>query len=165
MLTEDPRIYRMHVWMRGIPNDLNFIVEQVDAVRVRSLVLREDPELADRAFVCFRCKDGMRVALGIDDIEMVNYLWEIGIGDQGFRLQSDETATVEIYFRDREQPYAARIDSEPDEDILADLFADLESIRFLEQPFLSFEDEDGEMVDFHAGLVVMVTATPGLVEF
>ena len=106
MITSDlnPLNYRMHILMNGISDALNF---QIDQSIAEHLQLALKANNATARFFCFSCKDGTRIALSIEDIRLVHYLWETG---SYIDNKSESEAKVELQFRDRSEPYSAYVE-------------------------------------------------------
>ena len=148
MLDEFSLHFRLHVLLAGIEDGQNFLVAREDGDRLQDILMRTDDS---KQFFCFTCTDGTAVALNIDCIDLVNFLWESGT----YHIVGEEPDPgIQIHFRGRVEPD----NSVPADDTEMDmLFADLDEMQRGDRLFLSFRDEDGEIITLRADHATMIT--------
>lgn len=141
--------------VRGYKEDLLFEVRRGTSERLRMVL--GDREWKKPGFFHFDTVDGRTVAINLELVQAVRYLWEVT------ELPPDETrhdGLVLIHFRDSEEPLSAYTHS-PEQ--LFDAFRALEDVPNGEG-FPSFEDEDGEILQINAHEVVWIVAPTHLVD-
>ena len=155
LIMEDPVRYILHVQMRGIPDALQFPIDRQTGERLQTALDHHSQQPTSLRFFWFTSVDEIEVALSINDIEYVNFLWETGISFTMPLLgEMDDELTIGIFFRDRAKPLLRKA---PDHEEIETIF------HIIQEPlndsyFLSFTDEDDEMVTFNPQHVVMITS-------
>lgn len=159
MFIVDPWNYHLFILIHGIEDGFNFAVERQVGERLQGVLSAEDEDGSILPFFCFECNDSRRIALSVDAIDAVNYLF-----DPAIRLPLERTGAPDgdedvhdltLYFRNRAKPLQC-VTEEREE--LDGLFEVLATDPFVVQRFLSFTDEDGEMMTFNARNLVLFIA-------
>ncbi|MEW5957188.1 MAG: hypothetical protein AB1801_05670, partial [Chloroflexota bacterium] len=129
------KYYFLEFLLPGYPEPLRYEIDPADGERLQQ-VLELPPDQLD-FFFSFTTKDEQHVIVSVQDIQMVNFLWESSayIARQRWR-----TPHLKICFRGQPKPY---------EDFLGDA-SWLQSVYKTEtfgeddEPFLSFLNVDGD---------------------
>ncbi len=156
MLIVDPWNYRLLFLIRGIVDGFSFQIERQVGERLQHVVSEEEQDDDIRAFFRFESKDGQQIAVSIEDIETINYLFESGVPltpeSSIMAEEADDLYDVMLYFRNRVEPIQCVVEGREE---LDNVFVELETEPFMLTKFLSFTDEDGEMVMFNTQHLVL----------
>lgn len=160
MFMVDPWHYSLYMLISGISEQFDFDIERQVGERLQRVLMAEDEEEQILPFFCFECYDGQRVAVSIDAIEVVNYLFDRSIrpSPQPKMVMADEDEEVleiTLYFHQRVEPFQRMTEDSEQIDII---FEALATDPFVVHKFLSFTDEDGERVTFNAHHLVLLIA-------
>jgi hypothetical protein len=163
MNMEQPAMkYSLRFLINGISDFLVYRVKKEDSERLRSILAQPESKICNSPFFVFSTEDGLSVALSVPDIHIANFLWDPVRFPYRQSREEPEGAPVKIHFRGRPQPFQTGA-AEPQE--LGRLFFYLDTIDLREEPFLYFDDEDGETVALHSNQVVLLTAPSQFVEY
>jgi hypothetical protein len=114
-------------------------------------------------YFCFETIDSGHVALSISDIQLVNFLFDIGYTEKEDEEEDEIMDEVgKIYFRGKKEPFVTGF-GEPLEALT--LFATLEVGDFDNEPFFSFVDIDGEQVTLRIEEIVVLELPESLVSY
>jgi len=114
-------------------------------------------------YFCFETIDGGNVALSISDIQMVNFLFDIGHTEKDdTETEEDMDETGRIFFRGKKEPFVTGF-GEPIEAL--SLFAILDLGEFDNEPFFSFVDVDGEQVTLRLEEILLFELPASLVSY
>lgn len=156
--------YHLKFLLKNLTEPFLFEVDEETWERLRHLLaIYEDIE-SPIPFFCFSTVDGYQIGISIKDIQMMHFLWEHNLEDIGdlsakeFFLsadpdEEDKRAQVRIYFRGREQSFES-YSSDPERLGVAWLQFELLVQENL-NAFISFPDEDDEVVSFQARHVLL----------
>ncbi len=79
MFIVDPWNYHLFILIHGIEDGFKFAVERQVSERLQGVLSAEDEDGSILPFFCFECNDGRRIALSVDAIDAVNYLFDPAI--------------------------------------------------------------------------------------
>jgi hypothetical protein len=154
-------IYYLRLLMKGVPDFLIYEVDPEVSERLPRILQESERELRRFPFFEFSSKDGREVILSIRDIQMANFLWEHGLKPNNHDDESAiDSVGIQLYFRGRPKPFET---SAADPAQLGHIFEQLGLVDLERDSFLMFEDEDGEMVWFRPGDLVLLSAPAWLV--
>jgi hypothetical protein len=150
----DPLDYRLSLRVHGLEEGFDFNVDRQVGERLQGVLSAEYEDMSILPFFYFQTTDGQQVIVCMTDIEVVNYLFETGISlsPQSCVEAEEDLLEVLLFFRNRAEPW--RCNSE-DIEQLNRMIEDLATEPFSAYKFLSFIDEDGEMVTFNAQHLVL----------
>lgn len=152
--------YSLRFLIDGISDFLVYRVEKEDSERLKKMLAQPESKIRNSPFFFFSTKNGLTVALSVPDIHLVNFLWDPPT--TVFHSEEEIEDVVTVYFRRRTRPYQTGISTPRD---LGRLFFYLDSVDMEEEPFLYFDDEDGEEVALRPSQVVLLTAPSRFVEY
>ena len=122
-----------------------------------------DEEINKNDYFCFDTADGGNVALSMNDIQMVNFLFDFGHTEEDDPEAEDAMDEMgKIYFRGKREPFTTDF-GEPIEAL--SLFATLGLGEFDDEPFFSFLDVDGEQVTLRLEEIVVLELPESLVSY
>lgn len=158
--------------VRNYKTNLSFQVSLGTSERLAGIL--EDRDWQSPGFFQFETMDGRTVAINLEQVQAIRYLWEPfpvtyadvttdeekgGTEDEDGDEDGDGD-TVSIYLRDSETPISTY---PPYPEELYDFFAALESAP-QSQRFPAFHDEDGELLQINAREIVWATAPTHLID-
>lgn len=149
-----PLTYRIRFYLEGLDDCLIYEVEEKEYDRIR-----KNLDGSDELFCCFETLNSVHVAISLQSIELVNFLWdpaELRALDGG----QDKGYNILIRYKTRCEPYCCYTD---DPEGVADLFFHLDAGFTKFEPFESFWDEDNEEVVIDARKVLYIEASSELV--
>ena len=157
----DPWHYRLSLLIQGITDGYDFYIDRQVGEQLQSVLTFEDEDKGILPFFCFASTDGQRVAICVSAIEAVNYLFDSSspvAREPGWEIEEDEELQdVILYFRNRAEPL---LSTSEDTERLDEIFEELATDPFIIHKFLSFVDEDGEMLTFNAQHLVLCVIKP-----
>jgi hypothetical protein len=155
----DERYYNffLNFHFEGLDDYLTYRVNKKTYDRVR-----RNLNEADNDFCWLSTLEGREVAISLNHIEFVHFLWE---PKEGRIIMEDENSSekkyaIYIHFQSKKTPFICGSDEAEE---VYDLFHNLEMGIFPDEPWLSFEDEDGEEIVFDARKILYVEAPSDLV--
>jgi hypothetical protein len=155
MFVVDPWNYRLLLLIRGIEDEFDFYIVRQVGERLQRAV-SDEKEDARPSFFYFESSDDQRIAVLIEDIEAIHYLFESGIPvTQQTDVPAEEDSDlydVLIYFRTRAEPMQCVVEGREE---LDNIFEELEGEPDILSKFLSFTDEEGEVVTINTQHVVL----------
>lgn len=149
----NPIVHHVKLLLAGVDEPLSIRVDEKVSQRVRQAF---DMTSDDARFVLIDTVDGDLVAISMNDVQMANFLFEMGT----FTPTEAREERILVRLRGRAEPFETA--TEGPEDTLRDAIASLE---FNETEYVSFVDEDGEDVVLRADQIIcMVVPREFLVE-
>lgn len=151
------------VLIQGISESLSFSLKPEEVRRLQSIVNGENKIASLRTFFCFNTLEGEQVAISNDHIQMVNFLDDIGLFDSPNNSDEPSSWQVDLYFRDRAEPYKCHLENGvAEQEDLDSLFLSLDAHPEDQYggDWQAFLDEDGEPVYFRTGHILAYVAKP-----
>ena len=121
-----------------------------------------DGGIGENDYFCFDTTDGGNVALSMNDIQMVNFLFDFGHTEEDDPAEEAMDEMGKICFRGKREPFITDF-GEPIEAL--SLFATLGLGEFDDEPFFSFVDVDGEQVTLRLEEIVLLELPESLVSY
>lgn len=135
--------------MRNNNEDVVFQVRKADSERLR--ISLENANFTTVQFFWFDSLDGRSVIINLSEVQAVRYLWNpTGAASDHIRNEG----MIEVILKGKDLPLELGTEELAQ---LYDFFASLENGPDV-QSYPSFEDEDGELIQFNASEIVMVSA-------